>query len=341
MLAYLYRFLSAFKTQDGLTEDMRKTFEEARTDARARGWWAYARFSVREIGGLFGVPLGRRWWVRAVGWAVVGSAAGWLASVVMPARYTSEATLRMTPAVVSQDLLPRDSVSVESVLDSVAPVALSRGAIMLIVDRLGLYPNMRHRVPAQEIAEEFRKSMRIERSGANLIRITFTYSDWPSGEADAALSQKVTQEMVSRIIDESIRERSTLAYATTQFFKDYAEELEKTWTELNERARATPVSSPQYAALARSLDQKRKALEGAEQKYAEAKELMELYARKVHKSLELLDPASLPEQPDTSPWMIRIAGMGLGLAMGAAVAMWRSLRRPSLAFPFGRASETA
>jgi uncharacterized protein involved in exopolysaccharide biosynthesis len=341
MLAYLYRLLSAFKTQDALTEDMRRTFEEARMDARARGWWAYARFTAREIGGLFGVPLRKRWWVRAAGWAMVGLAAGWLASAVMPARYTSEATLRLSPVMVSQGLLPRDSFSVESVLESVTPVVLSRAVIEIIVDRFGLYPNMRHRVPVKEIAEEFRKSMRIERAGANVIRITFTYSDWPSGEADASLSQKTTQDMVSRIIDESIRERSSLAYATTQFFRDYAERLEKTWTELNERVRATPVSSPQYAALARSLDQKRKQLEAAEQKHAEAEELMDLYGRKDDKSLELLDPASLPEQPDTSPWMIRMAGMGMGLAMGAAVAMWRTLRRSSMEFPLGRASETA
>jgi uncharacterized protein involved in exopolysaccharide biosynthesis len=340
MLKYLYRFLSGFKTQDALTEDMRKTFEEARMDARARGWWAYARFAAREIGGI-GMPLRKLWWVRAAGWAVVGLAAGWLASVVMPARYTSEATLRLTPAMVSQDMLPRDSFSVESVLDSVTPVALSRFAIEGIVARFGLYPNMQRRVPAKEIAEEVRKSMRIERSGANMIRVSFTYGDWPSGEAEATLSQKVTQEMVSRIIDESIRERASMAFATTQFFLDYAEGLEKTWTELNERVRVTPVSSPQYAALARSLDQKRKQLEAAEQKQAEAKELMDLYARKVDRTLELLDPASLPEQPDTSPWMIRMAGMGLGLAMGAAVAMWRTLRRSPMEFPFGGASETA
>jgi uncharacterized protein involved in exopolysaccharide biosynthesis len=132
-----------------------------------------------------------------------------------------------------------------------------------------------------------------------------------------------------------------MAFATTQFFLDYAEGLEKTWTELNERVRVTPVSSPQYAALARSLDQKRKQLEAAEQKQAEAKELIDLYARKVDRTLELLDPASLPEQPDTSPWMIRLAGMGLGLGMGAVVAMWRTLRRSSMEFPFGGASETA
>lgn len=50
MLSFFYRLLSRFKAQDDITQDMRRTFEEARVDARARGWWSYSIFALKEIG---------------------------------------------------------------------------------------------------------------------------------------------------------------------------------------------------------------------------------------------------------------------------------------------------
>jgi len=114
MLSFFYRLLSRFKTQDDLTKDMRRTFEEARADAWARGWWSYTAFAVREIGGLFNVPSTKTWWLRTAGWGLAGLAAGALVSYFLPVRYTSEATLRLVPAVVSQDFLPHETVDVET-----------------------------------------------------------------------------------------------------------------------------------------------------------------------------------------------------------------------------------
>jgi hypothetical protein len=57
MLSFLYRLLSKFKKQDEMAQDMQRTFEEARTDALAGGWWSYGRFAAREIAGLFNLPM--------------------------------------------------------------------------------------------------------------------------------------------------------------------------------------------------------------------------------------------------------------------------------------------
>lgn len=339
MLSTIYRLLGRFKRQDEISEDMQRTFEEARLEARGRGWGSYSMFAAREIAGLFSLPPARLWWLRAAAWGVAGAAAGWIASYALPARYTSEASLRLAPSLVSQDLLPRASTSVESLLEAESPVILSRWAITSIVNRFGLYTHMRTRMPMEEVVEEFRKSIHIERSGANLIRVAFTYGDFPAGEDDRQQAQKVVADLVGRLIDEQIRERASMSYATMAFFSDRAEALGKEWSKLNDRVEATAPSNPQYALLARSRDQKRKELEAAEQKHGEAETLLQLDARKLDRCLELMEPAMLPEQPDTSPRAIRLAGLAGGLSVWLLRELWLALRRASMDLVVARATE--
>ena len=54
MLSRIYRWLAQSKQTDEVTMDMIYTFEDARADAKARGWWSYSVFAVREIFGLLG-----------------------------------------------------------------------------------------------------------------------------------------------------------------------------------------------------------------------------------------------------------------------------------------------
>jgi hypothetical protein len=166
MLTFLYRLLSRFKIQDDVTQDMQLTFEDARTDARARGWWSYSIFAVKEIGGLLGLPTAERWWLRTAGWSLAGLAAGWIVSLILPAQYTSEATLRLVPAMVSQDLLPHDPLDFDRLLDSGRTMVLSRNVLVTIVNNFDLYKSERRRESMEDVVEEnFRKSVRIELGG--------------------------------------------------------------------------------------------------------------------------------------------------------------------------------
>ena len=187
MLTFFYRLLSRFKIQDDVTEDMQLTFEDARADARARGWWSYSIFAVKEIGGLLGLPTAERWWLRTAGWGLAGLAAGGIVSFFLPVRYTSESTLRLVPAMVSQDLLPRDAIDVERLLDTERAMVLSRDVITTVVNNLDLYHNSRQRNSMDEIVATFRKSVHIERTGPDLIRVAFAYGDSRPGEDDRLL----------------------------------------------------------------------------------------------------------------------------------------------------------
>ena len=212
MLTLIYRLLSKFKKQDELAQDMQGTFEYAAARAAlAGGWWSYLTFAAREISGLFDLPAETSWRLRAASWGAGGTRNGMgFASEVIPAKYTSEANLRLAPSVVSQDLLPRDSFSVDSVLEAETPVVLSRTVISNIVNRLDVYPNSRKRFAMQDVIDEFRRSTRIERVGTSAIRVSFTYGDWPSVDGDRFLAQKVVMELVSQMIDRFISGRGPL-----------------------------------------------------------------------------------------------------------------------------------
>ena len=341
MLTFLYRLLSRFKIQDDVTHDMQLTFEDARADARARGWWSYSIFAVKEICGLLGLPTAESWWLRIAGWGLAGLAAGGIVSLVLPVQYTSDATLRLVPAMVSQDLLPHDAIDVERLLDTEKAMVLSRNVIITVVNNLDLYPNSRQGNSMDEIIEKFRKSVRIERSGADLIRVAFTYGDSRNGEADRLLANKVTQDLEFRLISEMLTLRSNLATETEQFFQDQVDKVGQSWLKATATVKATPVSDPRYELLALVRDQKRKEYESIAQKLGTAETLREMESRGQGPQLQLLDAATLPQQPDTPPSFIWLVGLGCGLAIGLLTAIGRALRRTTPDFEVPSAVEPA
>jgi uncharacterized protein involved in exopolysaccharide biosynthesis len=196
-------------------------------------------------------PTAERWWIRIGGWALAGLAVGFLVSFLLPARYTSEATLRLVAPSVSQDLLPHDTVDIGRLLDSAKPTALSRNVITTIINNLDLYPSDRKREPMEDVIEEFRKFVHIDPSGEKLIRVAFTYPD-------RLLANKVTQDLVSRIIAEMLTQRSNMSAASVGFFQDEVDKVGQSWLKASASVKATPASDPRYELLVLARDQKRK-----------------------------------------------------------------------------------
>jgi hypothetical protein len=261
-------------------------------------------------------------------------ATGWVVSFIPPHRYTSEATLRLVAATVSQDLLPHDSVNVESLLERETPTALSRNVLMTIVNNFALYPSERRREPMEDVVEEFRKSVRIELSGPKVIRVAFTYSD-------RLLASKVTQDLVGRIIGDNIMQSSTMASENVQFFQDEVDKLGQTWLKASAMVRAASVADPRYELLALARDQKRKEYESAAQKLGIAETLKDLAIRGQDFRLEVLDAASLPQEPDTPSSVMLLAGLASGVALGILGLLWRALRRTAPGFTVPGAAERA
>ena len=77
------------------------------------------------------------------------------------------------------------------------------------------------------------------------------------------------------------------------------------------------------------------------QKLGTAEILKDLANRGQDIKLQLLDAASLPQDPDTPPWVVGLIGLGCGLAVGLLIALWRALRRTTPDLAVSRAAEPA
>jgi len=245
-------------------------------------------------------------WLRGFFFVAIGLAVGWAASALWPYEYTSRASVHVTPPSVSPDLLPGPRLDASRVMDELVPVVFSNSAITTFVSDRDLYPSRLDQT-AEELGGEFRRSLHVEQEGADVIRISFTYGQ-------AVMAQTVTRWLVSALIDRSIRDQSNSMYQSVTFFEDQAHEAGKELVKAEAKLHATPASDPQYPLASLDRDLKRKACELIGQKLAEAKQLSDLHGRKQGQNLELLDPATFPLDPDTSPWFPRFTGLMAGLA---------------------------
>jgi len=162
--------------------------------------------------------------------------------------------------------------------------------------------------------------VRIELSGTKVIQIAFTYRD-------RILANKVTQDLVSRFIAESLSYTSAIATESVQFLQDELDKVGKSWLKMSAEVKATKASDPRYELLILARDQKRKEYETVSQKLGAAETLRDLEQRGQGSRLELLDAASMPQEPDTAVPTAELAGLGCGLAVGLLGTLWRALRR--------------
>jgi len=350
MLTMLYKFLVSFRRQDEVTLDMVATFEEARAEASARGAISYTRFAMRELMGLaFNKRPAKRPWLPVAAWGLGGLAAGIVATYIRPPQYSSEAFLVLSPPPIAESLYRSDSsLSVDSVLSTVRPPVLSRTVLTHIISTIGLYERARARQPIEAVIERMRRDIRIERRGENVILVKFTYGESPWGslnpygpddqvpgdKPDRYQAQRVAQDLVTRMIDETIRNRTNQAYMTKQFFEDRSAKAATRWEKLNVAAQGLAPTDRRYERAVLDRDLARKEYESLRQKFSEAETMEDLVGRGQSRDLQLLDPASLPQVPDTSPLLIVLSGLGAGLLIGLLSGWLRTTReKPARLLP--------
>jgi uncharacterized protein involved in exopolysaccharide biosynthesis len=354
MLTMLYkllvRFRRPFRPMDEVTRDMLATFEEARAEARARGWISYAGFAMRELTGLVlaSRPVKRRWPAVAA-WGLGGLAVGVAITYIHPPQYSSEAFLRLSPPAIAESLYPSDpSLSVDNVLSTVRPIVLSRTVLASVIQAFGLYQSERARQPIEAVIARMRQNIRIERQGENVILVAFTYGDSPWGSLDQYLpgdlvphdrpdrylAQRVAQDLLSRLIDQTVRERRNQAFMAQRFFEDRSEDAATRWEKLNAAMQGLVPTDRRYERAVLDRDLARKEYESLRQKYSDSEGMALLTARMQSRNLELLDPASLPQVPDTEPLWIVLGGLAAGLLIGLLSAWLRTTReKPARLLP--------
>jgi len=114
-------------------------------------------------------------------------------------------------------------------------------------------------------------------------------------------------------------------------YQNNAKQLERTIGEYNKRLQAAPLNEQQYTALTSELALAKQNYEDMTKRHEVAQTAQNIEEHKAGANLEVLDPASLPEQP-AEPNRLAWAGIGTfaGLGIGIMLAAAQEVKNTSL-----------
>ena len=146
-----------------------------------------------------------------------------------PDNYQSQAVVKIVPQQVPQNMVQSAiNQQMSDRINSMAQTILSRTVLTTIINTFNLYQRERSRMPIEDVIELMKKDIQIlpvaspttatDRIPA--FAVTFSYEN-------RLMAQRVVQDLVSRFIDENIRNRSNATFQTTTFIKDQLDDAKK------------------------------------------------------------------------------------------------------------------
>ncbi len=163
--------------------------------------------------------------------------------------YRAFATVEVKQPEISIDIIETsglNSATVEAMADlqisRIRQKVLSTNSLVEIINKLNLYPEARKKTPVAYIAESMRKKIRLQLLSTSLANsasarkasitqlsaiafiISFEYSD-------PLLTQQTVNELVSRFLDEDLKERRNTAKRTSEFLEAQIKSLSKSLEE--------------------------------------------------------------------------------------------------------------
>jgi len=192
--------------------------------------------------------LRRRWLLITT--AILGGAAGFLLSVVIPAQYTSHTMVLVEEPVVPEAYVkPVVTEDVNQRLASMQGQILSRTRLQDLVKKFNPYKEDIGRVPEEVMIERLKKSIKV--APLNPMPGTLSH-ELPGFTVDVTLgeprlAQQVCTEITSMFTNQNIQQRRQVAEDTTQFL---AKQLEDAKAKLDEQdARVAAFKSRHMGAL--------------------------------------------------------------------------------------------
>jgi len=146
-----------------------------------------------------------------------------------PDSYISEAVVKIVPQQVPTTMVQSAiNQQMSDRINSMAQTILSRTTLTTIINTFGLYPRERSRMPIEDVIELMKKKIEIlpvaspttSSDRIPAFGVQFSYEN-------RFLAQRVVQDVVSRFIDENIRNRSNATFQTTQFIRDELDSAKK------------------------------------------------------------------------------------------------------------------
>lgn len=175
--------------------------------------------------------------------ALVASVVG---AYLWPDTYVSQAVVKIVPQQVPQNMV-QSAINQEMTdrINSMSQTILSRTVLTTIVNTFNLYARDRARRPIEDVIEDMRKKIELQPvasvagGGGRQVPafvVQFSYEN-------RYTAQKVVQDLVSRFIDENIRNRSNATFQTTQFIKDQYDSAKKDLDDVESRVAAFRTSN--------------------------------------------------------------------------------------------------
>src|SRR5690348_9554379 len=189
--------------------------------------------------------LRRRWWMLIV-LALSGAVAGYLFSLVLPKRYTSETVVLLDqPSVGDTYVKPVVTAELDQRLASMQEQIFSRVRLQHIIEQLGLYKEEINRVPMEALVERLHGSITV----TPVIPMPGTRSKELPGFTISVrartprLAQQICTEVTSVFMEQDLRLRQHQAEDTMQFL---AKQLNEAKAKLDEQDRKLAAFKRQY-----------------------------------------------------------------------------------------------
>jgi polysaccharide chain length determinant protein (PEP-CTERM system associated) len=170
--------------------------------------------------------LRRYWWIIPTT-VFITSSLGFIATLVLPKKYTSSTMVLVEPPVVSQEVIP--TVVNEDLyrhLSSMQEQILSRSRVQSIIDKFNLYPKERTSEHMEDLVERLKKAIDVQ-----LIEpMPGSISKQPPGfhisvtVNDPRLAQQICTEITSMFIEQNTNSRITEVKNTTDFLTQQLED---------------------------------------------------------------------------------------------------------------------
>ncbi len=191
----------------------------------------------------------RRWWILLG--SLCGLLLGFIAYLVLPARYESSTTILVEPQGVPESYVKSTvTLAVEERMYTLRERVTSYQSLNELIDRLGaqvLDPS--GRLTREAIMAEIRKGLGVEisprKASAPVFEITYS-------ARDPELAALVVREIGSAFMQENLRERARQATATAEFLDGELERLRSEVSQQEERIRSFQFQS--MGALPSQLD---------------------------------------------------------------------------------------
>lgn len=170
--------------------------------------------------------LRRYWWILPTAMLLAG-ALGFLATLVLPKKYTSATMVLVEPPAVSPDVVP--TVVNEDLyrhLASMQEQILSRSRLQSIIQKFNLYSEGRNSAHMEDLVERLKKSIDVE-----LIQpMPGSVNRQPPGfhvsvtVSDPHLAQQICTEITSMFMEQNATSRMTQVQNTTDFLTQQLDE---------------------------------------------------------------------------------------------------------------------